>query len=35
MLVPAGELRGLLGVRNVVFRQGVKDLAITDTTLAQ
>jgi 3',5'-cyclic AMP phosphodiesterase CpdA len=35
MRVPAGELRGLLGVRNVVFRQGVKDLAITDTTLAQ
>jgi 3',5'-cyclic AMP phosphodiesterase CpdA len=34
-LVPAGELRGLLGVRNVVFRQGVSDLAITDTSLAQ
>ena len=35
MLVPAGELRGLLGVRNVVFRQGVSDLAVTDTSLAQ
>jgi len=35
MLVPAGELRGLLGVRNVVFRQGVNDLAVTDTSLAQ
>ena len=35
MLVPAGELRGLLGVRTVVFQQGVKDLAVTDTSLAQ
>jgi 3',5'-cyclic AMP phosphodiesterase CpdA len=34
MLVPAGDLRGLLGVRSVVYQQGVKDLAITDTSLA-
>jgi 3',5'-cyclic AMP phosphodiesterase CpdA len=34
MLVPAGELRGLLGVRNVVFQQGVKELAVTDISLA-
>jgi 3',5'-cyclic-AMP phosphodiesterase len=34
MLVPAGELRGLLGVRSVVFQQGVKELAVTDTSLA-
>ena len=35
MLVPAGELRKLLGVRTVVFRQGVADLAITDIALEQ
>ena len=34
MLVPAGELRKLLGVRTVAFVQGVKDLAVTDTSLA-
>ena len=34
MLVPAGDLRKLLGVRTVVFNQGVKDLAVTDTALA-
>jgi hypothetical protein len=34
MVVPAGELRGLLGVRTVVFQQGVKDLAVTDVSLA-
>jgi hypothetical protein len=34
MLVPAGELRKLLGVRTVVFNQGVKDLAVTDVSLA-
>jgi 3',5'-cyclic AMP phosphodiesterase CpdA len=34
MLVPPGELRGLLGVRSVVFQQGVKELAVTDTSLA-
>jgi 3',5'-cyclic AMP phosphodiesterase CpdA len=34
MLVLAGELRGLLGVRSVVFQQGVKELAVTDTSLA-
>jgi 3',5'-cyclic AMP phosphodiesterase CpdA len=35
MLVPAGELRGLLGVRTVAFQQGVKELAVTDISLAQ
>ena len=35
MLVPAGELRKLLGVRTVLFRQGVTDLAVTDIALAQ
>jgi 3',5'-cyclic AMP phosphodiesterase CpdA len=35
MLVPAGELRGLLGVRTVAFKQGVKELAVTDISLAQ
>ncbi|WP_158817006.1 metallophosphoesterase [Methylocapsa sp. S129] len=34
MLVPAGDLRGLLGVRSVTFQQGVKDLAVTDISLA-
>jgi 3',5'-cyclic AMP phosphodiesterase CpdA len=34
MVVPAGQLRSLLGVRSVVFQQGVKDLAVTDTSLA-
>jgi hypothetical protein len=34
MLVPAVELRKLLGVRTVTFNQGVKDLAVTDTALA-
>jgi 3',5'-cyclic AMP phosphodiesterase CpdA len=34
MLVPAGDLRGLLGVRTVLFQQGVKDLAVTDISLA-
>jgi hypothetical protein len=33
-LVPAGELRGLLGVTNVTYRQGTSKLAITDITLA-
>jgi 3',5'-cyclic AMP phosphodiesterase CpdA len=33
-LVPAGELRGVLGVTNVTYRQGTKPLAITDSTLA-
>ena len=35
MLVPAGDLRKLLGVRTVVFKQGVADLAITDVALDQ
>jgi 3',5'-cyclic AMP phosphodiesterase CpdA len=35
MLVPAGQLRGLLGVRSVLFQQGVKELAVTDMSLAQ
>ena len=34
-LVPAGELRGLLGVRTVAYRKGVKNLAVTDISLAQ
>jgi Icc protein len=34
MLVPAGELRKLLGVRNVVYQPGVATLAITDASLA-
>jgi len=33
-LVPAGELRGVLGITNVTYRQGTKPLAITDSTLA-
>ena len=33
-LVPAGELRGLLGVTNVAYKVGDTPLAITDTTLA-
>src|SRR5471030_769001 len=35
ILVPSGELRGLLGVRTVAFQQGVKELAVTDISLAQ
>jgi len=34
MLVPAGQLRGLLGVRSVVFQPGVQELAVTDLSLA-
>jgi 3',5'-cyclic AMP phosphodiesterase CpdA len=33
-VVPAGELRGLLGVTNITYRQGTGALAVTDTTLA-
>jgi hypothetical protein len=33
-VVPAGELRGVLGITNVTYRQGTKPLAITDSTLA-
>jgi len=33
-VVPAGELRGLLGITDVVYRPGAQALAITDTTLA-
>ncbi len=33
MLVPAGDLRGLLGIRSVVYQLGVTPLAITDTAL--
>ena len=33
-LVPAGELRRLLGVTNVTYKVGATALAITDTTLA-
>jgi 3',5'-cyclic AMP phosphodiesterase CpdA len=35
MLVPAGQLRGLLGVRTVVYQPGVQELAVTDLSLAQ
>jgi 3',5'-cyclic AMP phosphodiesterase CpdA len=35
MLVPAGDLRGLLGVRSVAFKQGASELAVTDISLAQ
>ena len=34
MLVPAEKLRGLLGVRNVVYMPGQASLAVTDTALA-
>jgi Icc protein len=34
-LVPPGELRGLLGIRSVAYQQGVNQLAVTDTSLAQ
>jgi 3',5'-cyclic AMP phosphodiesterase CpdA len=33
-VVPAGELKSVLGITNVVYRQGSKPLAITDSTLA-
>jgi 3',5'-cyclic AMP phosphodiesterase CpdA len=33
-VVPAGELKSVLGITNVVYRQGAKPLAITDSTLA-
>ena len=33
-VVPPGELRGLLGVTSVTYRQGNSKLAITDTALA-
>ena len=33
-LVPAGELRGLLGVRTVLYKPGVASLAITDIALS-
>jgi len=34
MVVPAGQLRSVLGVRSVVYRQGQTDLAVTDTALS-
>src|SRR5271168_1575690 len=34
-LVPAGELRGLLGVRTVAYTQGAERLAVTDMSLAK
>ncbi len=34
-LVPAGELRKLLGVRTVVYQPGAAELAVTDIALAQ
>ena len=33
-VVPSGELRGLLGVRSVVYQPGQTTLAVTDTALA-
>jgi hypothetical protein len=33
-VVPAGELKGVLGVTSVAYRQGSTPLAITDATLA-
>jgi hypothetical protein len=34
MTVPAGQLRSLLGVTNVAVKQGQRELAIIDRTLA-
>ena len=34
MLVPAEKLRGMLGVRNVIYMPGNASLAVTDTSLA-
>lgn len=34
MLVPAGELRGLLGIRSVLYKPGATTLAVTDAALA-
>ena len=34
MLVPAEKLRGLLGVRSIVYAPGTATLAVTDSTLA-
>jgi Icc protein len=34
MLVPAGQLRSVLGVRSVIYQPGVQTLAITETALA-
>jgi hypothetical protein len=34
LLVPAGELRGLLGIRTVAVRQSVEEPAVTDISLA-
>jgi 3',5'-cyclic AMP phosphodiesterase CpdA len=34
LIVPPGQLRGLLGITSVTFRQGNAELAITDTALA-
>jgi hypothetical protein len=34
MTVPAGQLRGLLGITNVAVKQGQQELAIIDSTLA-
>ena len=35
MIVPAGELRKLLGIRDVLYRPGQATLAVTDVALAQ
>ena len=34
MVVPAGQLRNVLGIRSVLYRPGETSLAITDTSLA-
>jgi len=34
-LVPAGELRGVLGIRTVAYMPGAERLAVTDASLAQ
>ena len=34
MTVPAGQLRGLLGITSVAVKQGKSELAIIDSTLA-
>jgi hypothetical protein len=34
MVVPAGDLRGLLGIRSVLYKPGAATLAVTDTALA-
>jgi hypothetical protein len=35
MVVPANQLRSVLGIRDVVYTQGKELLAVTDESLAQ